>query len=162
MAGGPIFPQSVVPDNSGDIFPTVYEGDGAGTSTLENGIGVAASLGADRTAHLRFQMPPSLPTGTCKLRLIALADAITGAAKVNPKWKSVAIGEDPSAQTLTAEGTGTITWTTDNDDTYKELKVTLDADTVVASEIIVMALVFETSSWTLAVESCWIPMIFWE
>ena len=162
MAGGPIFPQSAVPDSTGDSYPIVYSGDGGGTSVLEQGLGVAASIGADVTWHLRFQMPPSLPTGTCKLRLLVLADAITGNAKVNPKWKSIAVGEDPSAQTLTAETVQTKTWSTDDDDEYQEVKVTLDADTVVASEIIAMALVFETSSWTLAVESCWIPSVIWE
>ena len=162
MAGGPIYPCSVVPDSSGAIYPLVYSGDGAGTSIYEEGIGVAASISADRTVHLRFEMPPSLPSGTGKLRVIALADAVSGVAKFNPKWGSCAVEEDPSAMTLTAEGTQTVTWSTDDDDQYKETEVTLDADTLVASEIVVMALVFEYTDWTLAVESCWRVSIIWE
>ena len=118
-----------------------------------------ASVDADATWELRFKMPPTLPTGTGKLSLIPLADAVTGNAKVNPKWASVAIGEDPSSATLNAEGTTTITWSTNDDDEYQEAKVTLDADTLVANEMVVMDLVFETASWTLAVISTWIVSI---
>jgi hypothetical protein len=125
-------------------------------------MGVEASVGADSTWELRFEMPQVLPSGTAKLRLRALADAVTGAAKVNPKWASVAMGEDASSATLNAEGTGTITWSTNDDDEYQELIITLDADTVVADEIIAMNLVFETSSWTLAVVSTWFASIIWE
>jgi hypothetical protein len=162
--GGPVFPFSQVPDNSGDAFPFVYSGDGAGISVLEEGLGVAESIGADVTWHLRFALPPTFPQGspTLKLRLIAQADAITGAAKVNPKWASVAMGEDPSSATLQAEGTQTFTWSTDDDDEYQEIVVDLDADTAVVDEIIVMALVFETSGWGLNVPSNWQAMIFWE
>jgi len=161
MAGGPIFPNSAYPVTSGRVFPNFHVGAGA-NSKHDEGLGVEASVGADSTWRLRFQMPPSLPSGTCKLRLLALANATSGAAKVNPKWVSVAVEEDPSAATLNAEGTGTITWAASDDDQYKELKITLDADTVVASEIVVMDLVFETTSWTLAQVSTWIASIIWE
>ena len=107
-------------------------------------------------------MPPSLPTGTGKLRLLALANATSGVAKVNPKWVSVAVEEDPSGATLNAEGTSTVTWSTGDNDQYKELKVNLDADTLAASEEVVMDLVFETTSWTLAQVSTWIASIIWE
>jgi len=161
MAGGPIFPRSSFPVTDGRVFPDVYVGDGA-NSKHEEVLGVEASVGADSTWRLRFSMPPSLPTGTAKLRLLALADAVTGNAKVNPKWASVAVGEDPSSATLNAEGTSTLTWSTNDDDEYQELKITLDADTIVLSEEVVMDLVFETASWTLAVVSGWIPSIVWE
>jgi hypothetical protein len=75
---------------------------------------------------------------------------------------SVAVEEDASAASLNAEGTATVTWASGDEDVYKELKVTLDADTLVASEEVVMDLVFETTGWTLAVISCWIPSIIWE
>lgn len=161
MAGGPIFPRSAYPVTSGNTYPNVHVGAGA-NSKHEEGLGVAASIGADSTWRLRFQMPPALPSGTGKLRLLALANATSGAAKVNPKWASVAVEEDPSSATLNAEGTGTVTWSTGDNDQYKELKITLDADTLVASEEVVMDLVFETSSWTLAAVSTWIASIIWE
>jgi len=161
MTGGPIFPHSAYPVTAGRVFPNFHVGAGA-NSKHDEGLGVEASVGADSTWRLRFQMPPSLPAGTGKLRLLALANATSGAAQVNPKWASVAAEEDPSSATLNAEGTGTITWGAGDNDQYKELKVTLDADTLVASEIVVLDLVFETTSWTLAQVSTWIATIIWE
>lgn len=163
MAGGPIFPYSSVPDGSGEVFPNVYSGDGTYTDYQgAMAVAAAADLTADRTWHLFFQMPPSLPSGTCKLVIQARADAITGAAKVNPKWRSVAAEEDPSDTALNAEGTQTITWSTGDDDQVKEAKVTLDADTVVAGELVRLDLVFEDSGFTLAVPSSWVAFIIWE
>ena len=161
MAGGPIFPHSAYPVTADRVFPNFHVGAGA-NSKHDEGLGVEASLGADSTWRLRFQMPPSLPTGTGKLRLLALANATSGVAKVNPKWVSVAVEEDPSGATLNAEGTSTVTWSTGDNDQYKELKVNLDADTLAASEEVVMDLVFETTSWTLAQVSTWIASIIWE
>ncbi len=161
MAGGPIFPHSAYPATDGRVFPNFHVGAGA-NSKHDEGLGVEASVGADSTWRLRFQMPPTLPTGTGKLRLLALANAATGAAKVNPKWVSVAVEEDASAATLNAEGTGTVTWAASDEDVYKELKVTLDADTLVASEEVVMDLVFETTGFDLAQVSTWIVSIIWE
>ncbi|MCH8061819.1 MAG: hypothetical protein IH861_04890 [Chloroflexi bacterium] len=168
MAGGPIFPHSAFPVTADRVFPNFHVGAGA-NSKHDEGLGVEASVGADLTWRLRFQMPPSLPTGTGKLRLLALANATSGVAKVNPKWAAVAIEEDPSGATLNAEGTSTVTWSTGDNDQYKELKVTLDADTDEltgakngASKEVVMDLVFETTSWTLAQVSTWIASIIWE
>ena len=163
MSGGPIKFDSCIPVTSDRTFPYVYIGAGA-NSKHEEGLGIEASLGADSIWRLRAELPPSLPSGTCKLRLIALANATSGSAKVNPKWASVAVtvGEDPSSATLQAEGTQTLTWAAGGADKYTELKVTLDADTPVAGEIIVMDLTFETSGWTLAQISCWKPSIIWE
>lgn len=161
MAGGPIFPSSAYPVTADRVFPNVHVGAGS-NSKHDEGLGVEASLGADSIWRLRFQMPPSLPSGTGKLRLLALANATSGNAKVNPKWGSVAAEEDPSSATLNAEGTSTLSWSTGDNDQYKELKIALDADTLVASEMVVMDLTFETASWTLAQVSTWIPSIIWE
>ena len=161
MSGGPIFPNSAYPVTAGRVFPNFHVGAGA-NSKHEEGLGVEASVGADSTWRLRFQMPPTLPSGTGKLRLIALANATTGVAKVNPKWVSVAMEEDPSSATPVAETVQTVTWSTGDNDQYKEAKITLDADTLVAGEIVVMDLVFETASWTLAQVSTWIASIIWE
>ncbi len=161
MAGGPIFPHSAFPATAAKVFPNFHVGAGA-NSKHDEGLGVMASVDADATWRLRFQMPPTLPTGTGKLRLLALANATSGVAKVNAKWASVAVEEDPSSATLNAETTSTVTWSAGDDDQYKELKVTLDADTLVAGEEVVMDLVFETTSWTLAQVSTWIASIIWE
>lgn len=162
MAGGPIQPCSVVYATSGRCFRNVHVGAGS-NSKHEEGFGIEASVGADTTVRLRFEMPPSaLPSGTGKLRLVALANATSGDAKVNAKWASVAMEENPSSATLNAEGTSTLSWSTGDNDQYKELKITLDADTLVAGEIVALDLVFETSSWTLAAVSTWRASIIWE
>lgn len=160
MAGGPIFPRSAYPVSE-RVFPNVHVGAGA-NSKHDEGLGVEASVGADAIWRLRFQMPPTLPTGTGKLRLRAMANATSGDAKVNPKWASVAVGEDPSAATLNAETVQTITWAAGDNDKYKEIKINLDADTLVAGEEVVMDLTFETLSWTLAQVSTWVASIIWE
>ena len=162
MAGGPIVPSSAFPVTAGNVFPNFHTGAGA-NSKHDEGLGVAASIAADSIWRLRFPLPiGTLPTGTCKLRLWAQANATSGSAKVNAKWASVAAGEDPSSAALNAEGTSTLTWAAGNADDYLELKVTLDADTPVAGERIVMDLTFETASWTLAQVSTWTSEVIWE
>lgn len=162
MAGGPIFAHSAYPATAGRTFPNFYVGGGS-NSKHDEGLGVEASVGADATWRLRFLMPPSaLPSGTGKLRLLALANATSGSAKVNPKWANVAAGASPSGATLNAEGTNTLTWAAGDNDKYKELKISLVADTLTAGNMVVMDLVFETTSWTLAQISTWIVSIIWE
>lgn len=162
MAGGPISPSSAFPVTAGRVFPSFHVGAGA-TSKQDEGLGVEASLGADAIWRLRFPMPPTaLPTGTCKLWLLALANATSGVAKVNPKWLMVAAEESPSGATLIAETVQTVTWAAGDNDQYKELKVTLDADTPAPGEILVMDLTFETASWTLAQVSTWLAFVIWE
>ena len=108
-------------------------------------------------------MPPEIPSETMKLRLLALADAQTGNAQVNPAWVAASPEDDPSSLTLSAEGTSQLSWSTGDDDVYKELKITLDAATAPSSsDVIVMDLQFVTSGWTLAAVSTWIPSIIWE
>lgn len=162
MAGGPLFPHSrvAITDN---VFPNVHIGAGA-NSKHDEGLGVAnaTDLDADATWRLRFQMPPLLPSGVAKLRIVSIANATTGVLRVNPKWVSVAIGEDPSSATLAAEGAQSITWAAGDNDDYKETKITLAADTIVPSEIIAMDLVFEDVSTTLAVVSTHIVTVIWE
>lgn len=161
MPGGPYFPRSVYPVTSGRVFASIHTGTGA-NSKHEEGLGVEASLGADAIWRLRFQMPPQLPSGIGKLRVRMLANASAGNAKLNPKWASVAVGEDPSSAVLNAEGTQTVTWAAGDADKYKELLVVLDADVLVAGEEVVLDLVCETTGWTLAAVLTLIPSIIWE
>jgi len=162
MAGGPIYPYSAFPVTSDRVFANVHIGAGA-NSKHEEGLGVQASLGADAIWRLRFAMPPSsLPSGTCKLVIMALANATSGAAKINPKWASIAAEEAPDTASLNAETVQTITWAAGDNDQYKQLKVALDADTPVAGEHIAMDLTFETSGWTLAQILTCNAYIIWE
>jgi hypothetical protein len=154
MPGGPIAPYSVKPVTAARAFPYFYDN--------EEMHGVEASVGADTTWELYFEMPPSLPSGTGKVRVRARANATSGSAKVNIKWVSVNIGENPNSMAVIAEGVQTLTWGAGDDGDYKELEVTLDADALVASEIVRMQVVFETSGWTLAQISGWLFSIIWE
>jgi hypothetical protein len=158
MAGGPLFPHSAYPVTSGRVFPNVH----AATSAHCEGLGVEASVGADSIWRLWFQMPGTLPSGTGKLLLRALANATSGNAKVNPKWKSFAVEETVSSPSLNAETVQTVTWGASDNDQFKEIKLNLDADTLVGGEQVIMDLTFETSSWTLAQVSTWVASIIWE
>lgn len=162
MAGGPVGPTTLRAITSGRAFANIHVGKGANGHSDE-GMGVEASVGADTEWQLSFDLPVgSLPTGTGKLKLKVLADAVSGDAKLNPSWASVADGEDPSSATLNAEGTQTLSWSAGNNDDYNVLKVDLDADTLVAGETVVMHIIFETTSWTLNQVSTWMPTIIWE
>lgn len=163
MAGGPVFPRSVVFPNNGKAFPNVFVG---GTnSRQEEGIGVMASLDADTVVGLRFQLPKAFPTGTAKLLLRQIsAVAASQAAKVNPKWGLAGDGDNPDTVTLSAEGVSTISLTSSEQDEYFDTEITLDANSLTSQEgkEIVMDLTFETSGWTLAQVSTWIVGIIWE
>jgi hypothetical protein len=148
MAGAILYPFSAVPVTAPRVFPNIYTGGGA-NSKHESGLGWEASVGADSTWRLRFRVPTALPSGTAKFSGWCLANATSGDAKLNVKWVSVANGESPSAATPVAETVATLTWAAGENDKYKELLVTMDADTVMANEVIVMDIVGETSGWTL-------------
>lgn len=162
MAAGRLAPFSRIPATAGRVFPRVHVG--ATNGKMDEGMGVQASVGADSTWELRFAMPMSIPSGTLKLELLALANATSGNAKVNPKWVAIsAAGGNPDTASRVAEGTTTITWGAGDNDDYKQTKITLDATTLpAAGEILVMDLVFETSSWTLAQISTWQAFLIWE
>jgi len=175
MAGGPFKPSSAVPiGTSGEVFPNFHSGDGANAAVEEEGLGVAnaTDLTADRGFSLRFEMPTTLPTGTATFRLFALADIQAGDLSVDPTWASVAMDEDPSAASLIAEGpdpdsrTGgdgsgnaTFGWASTDDDVYIEARWTLNADTVVAGEVIVMHLRIDDGDTTVAAVATLFPSV---
>jgi hypothetical protein len=161
MPGGPIFPYSAVPVSTGKVFPYIHISAGA-YSKHEEGLGVMSSVNSDAVWRLRFRMPPVLPSGTCKLDLRALANATTGLAVFNPKWGSCAVEEDPGSTTLVAEGTQIMSWGAGDNDQYKQTLVTMDGDTLVAGETVVMDLTFEVNSWSLAQVSTWSACLIWE
>jgi hypothetical protein len=77
MAGGPIGPAWSQPDSSGSTFPYTYPGSGSGNiPNTGPGAGVAASINSgsvDVTWSYGFDMPPTIPSGTMKLAVRALA-----------------------------------------------------------------------------------------
>ncbi len=56
---------------------------------------------------------------------------------------------------LTEEGVQSITWGTGDNDKVLETKITLDAHTVSAGQYLVLGLLFDATSWTLAQNSFW-------
>jgi hypothetical protein len=162
MAGGPITPSSTYPaDASGRLFPNFYSGGGGNAAPHDEGLGVKASLDSDATWELRFPMPPAIPTGTLKLRLLALANATSGVAKVTIKDANVAAGSSPSAAGLTSETQVSLTWSSGQADKYQESKTALSSSPN-GNDMLVVALTFNTSGWTLAAVSTWLATIIWE
>ena len=157
MAGGPILPCSAIPITSTKVFPA-YIG-----TEFPQGLGYKASLDADAIWRLFYRMPPTtLPSGTGKLFLACQANATSGNAKINVKWKSWGANEVPAAASLTAEGVATITFAT-TANRLTEASIILDADTLVAGELVMIDLTGETSGWTLAATlSILPPPIIWE
>jgi|SRR5579859_3240479 len=162
MAGGPIAPSSIyLGGASGNLFANFYAGGGGNAAAHDEGIGVVASLGADATAELRFPVPPSVPAGTLKLRALLLANATSGTAKCTVKDATVAAPASPSAATLTGETQSSVTWAAGGADKYQEVKTTLTASPS-GNDVLVIAITFNTSGWTLAQVLTAIFTIIWE
>lgn len=116
--------------------------------------GIVASLGANVDVRAMFYIQTA-PSAALKLLLTALANATTGNAKVNPSWARAAT-PNYDTETLTAEGTTTITWATGEAYVPKTTKITLDALSAPTSgQYLLLQLRFETASWTLAQKSYW-------
>lgn len=161
MAGGPLFPFSAIPKTQNQIFANVHVGSGP-NSTHEEGMGAQATVTSDATWNLRYQAPPSLPTGSPYLDLWAISFANSGDAKVHFRWACSGSGTIPSSITLASEGTLTITWSVASPDRYREHKLALDATSIIAGQTIVGNLTFEFSGWTLPLVSTWRAPIIWE
>ncbi len=154
MAGGPILPSSVyLGGASGNLSPTFYiPATNTNAAGAIEGIGVIASLGSDAPAVLQFNMPEAIPTGTLKLRCLAMANATSGVAKLIVKDKNVAAGASLGTSTLNTESTLSQTWATA--DILVENKITLTSSPV-ANDILTVLAVFTASGWTLAQASVW-------
>ena len=161
MAGGPILPSSIyVGGASGNLSPTFYipASNTNGAGAIE-GIGVIASLGADASAVLQFNLPEVIPTGALKLRVLAWANATSGVAKLTVKDNQTAAGSNIGVTTLTTETQLSQTWATA--DIIVENKITLTT-TPTANSILTALATFNTSGWTLAAASVWQFSLVWE
>ncbi len=105
-----LFPISAFPATVGKVYPDVIPT--TDNSFWIEGLGVMASLDADAELHYVYHVPTPIPSGTGKLEVIGYARQAAGDAKFNPKWRSLAVGEDLdlAAGGLNAEGTDTLTW----------------------------------------------------
>ena len=162
MAGGPIYPFSIGYPSSGRVYPGYHLG--SANSRQFYGHRCEASLGADSILELIFEIPQVLPSGDAKLRVLMIADAVAGDGVINPGWASLAVGEDYDTIAMNAEGADTTTWAAGDDEELLESIIVLDADAVVADELVVMQITFVSAGavWTLAQISTWNFSIIWE
>ena len=165
MAGGPILPSSIyLGGASGNLTPSFYT-SGAGTTTANStveGIGVVASLGADASAVLQFNIPEVIPAGTLKCRVLAWANATSGTAKLDIIDGRTPAGSNIANATFTTEaGSPTISQTWATADIIVENKVTL-TQTPTANDIYTVVATFRTASWSLAQTSVWQFSLVWE
>jgi hypothetical protein len=161
MAGGPILPSSIyLGGASGNLSPTFYvPNTNTNAAGAIEGIGVIASLGADASAVLQFNLPESIPAGTLKLRALAWANATSGVAKLTVKDGQTAAGSNIGAATLSTETQLSQTWATA--DIIVENKITLTT-VPAANSILTVSATFNTASWTLAAASVWQFSLVWE
>lgn len=162
MAAGYFRPSSIVPVSTLSGIQAMSAGSTGVTQRFAMFIPDATTMTADQTFAIEMPFPPVIPSGQLKMRLRSYANAASGVVKFNPKWASCAAGENPGDFTLNAEGTQTITWATGNEWDMLVTSVTLDADTPVANEVLIMNLVFEDNNTTLAVASYHIIEFYWE
>jgi hypothetical protein len=164
MAGGPLHPSSIyLGGAAGNLSSTVnVPNTNTNTAGALEGIGVVASLGANAPAVLQFNLPEVIPSGTLKLRLLAVANATTGNAKITVADAGTAPAANIGATTLTTDATAqTVAWTTA--DVLVETKINLTGSGAnVANNILTVLLTFITASWTLAQVSVWQPTVVWE
>lgn len=161
MAGGPLLPSSIyVGGASGNLSPTFYvPATNTNNAGALEGVGVVASLLADAAAVLQFNLPESIPSGTLKLRILAMANATAGVAKLTVSDGQTAAGSNIGATTLTAETQLSQTWATA--DILVENKITLTT-VPVANDILTVLATFNATGWTLAQASVWQFSLVWE
>lgn len=160
MAGGPAALLGVSLSTNGRVYPGDYVGQ-TNARQFQTMHKIEASLGADTHVYLLHQFPEVLPSGTCTLRLIAMANATSGNMTLTPSWASVAAEENMDTITLNSETGQTLTWSSGDSDVQKVLEVTMDADTPVASELCLVDLLFTTASYTLAAEAAvWVEVVW--
>ena len=165
MAGGPLILPNIDYGTTGHIAPGVFVSNSNSMRIPAHRLAADLDTLADATLTMMGPAPVTLPTGTAKLVLNAYAEATsTQSVRVNPKWKSFAATEsiDLAVGSLNAEGVTDIEWTSAEAGDLLQTKITLDADTWVAGETILLQIVFESTLSDLDVASYWQAHIIWE
>jgi hypothetical protein len=161
MAGGPILPSSIyvggAAGNLSSTFFTATTGTTQANSTIE-GIGVIATLNVTAPAVLQFNMPEVIPTGACKLRLLAFANAASGAAFWQVQDGATSPGNNIANATFSTETAQSITW---GSNVMQELKQNLTTAPS-ANQVLTVVITFGTTTFTLAQASVWQASIVWE
>jgi hypothetical protein len=164
MSGGPLLPSSVyLGGASGNLSPTFYiPTTNTNTAGAIEGIGLIGSLGANAPAVLQFNMPESIPTGTLKLRMLAMSTSVVGTqvVKLTVSDASTSAAANIGATTLTAEAQSTVTFTAA--DILIETKLTLTATAPTANQITTVLVTFNNTGTTLVAASVWQFSLVWE
>ena len=161
MSGGPVLPSSIyLGGASGNLFPNFYiPATNTNAAGAFEAVGVIATLGADAPCVMQFNMPEAIPSGTCKLRILAMANATSGVAKLTVSDGATSAASNIGATTLTAETQFSQTWATA--DILVENKITLTT-VPTANQILTVLATFNTTGWTLAATSAWQFSVVWE
>lgn len=165
---------SAVPITAGRVFDNVHALTGGTIDVHVQGLGVEASLGANAIWRTLWRAPMEIPGGTTpKLSLGLIAPATSGVARINPAWIAKSFDADLNTVARSSEGvtptsrTGggasdTMQWEAGDNVRMLEALWNLDATTApTAGQLILLDLVAETASWTLAQVLTMVPTIFW-
>jgi hypothetical protein len=167
MAGGPLLPSSIyLGGASGNLSATFYSPGGTAATTANQGviegIGVVGSLAAQSNAILQFNMPEVIPSGTMKLRLLAMTNATTGTAFWTTQDGATSAGSSIQATALSTEAAQSINFATLGvQDLMNENKQTLTT-TPTANQILTVIIEFATTTFTVASTTVWQASIVWE
>ena len=151
MSGGPYSVLSAHPITAAVAFAYVYKGAGSTNDTTSMlGIGTNAVVTADVVAwHVVIPIPLVLPSGIAKLEILSRTPVESGVTALNIRWKSVAKTESPDDAVLLDEGSVDIIANLTGDQ-YTRTLLNLDADAVIAGEIIHMDVEVDDSAHTIA------------
>jgi hypothetical protein len=141
---------------SGNLCMGFFTGPGANAAPTEEGIQIAASLAVDATAQLRFPLPVSLPSsGTLGLRCLFLSSSL-GIIKYTLSDAVVVTNGIPSSVTLITEAQNTVSITAV---AAYIVGFTSISSPATASAVLVAALKFQTSGWTVGSSVTCIPTL---
>lgn len=164
MSDGPHLPSSIYfGAASGFAYPTFYvSATNTNAASYIETVGVvgSASLTADAPVTLQFNLPETIPTGTCKLRSLAWSQ--TGGSLVSKLTISdgqTAVGANIGATTLTAEAQITFTFVTA--DLIVENKTNLTTAPT-ANNILTVLATFNHTGWTQTAASAYQFSLVWE
>lgn len=165
---------SAIPLTAGRVFDNVHALTGGTIDVHVQGLGVEASLGANAIWRTLWRAPMEIPAGTTpKLSLGLIAAATSGVARINPAWVAKAFDTDLNTTARSSEGvtptsrtgggaTDTMQWEAGDNLRMLEAVWALDAAAApTAGQLILLDLVGETSSWTLAQVLTVVPVIYW-
>lgn len=143
-------------DTAGYVVPNIFSGAGGNASPIDGGWALANTVtagAADPVLQARFELPPSIPSGTAKLASNCLGAAGSGTFKYTISAADVASGSSPSAATLAAETQSSISLTTTGGYilTKTALTATTSATPLAANDTLVAAITFNRSGTTIGV-----------